>query len=237
MPVIPPDVGVRSGLIFLVLTLAIPLQYYLSNHSAVPVPQRQAVFQRLIHSAQSLHANYLSVSSWQRWCVNIIKAVDGWRTGKPVFIDSRNEEERGESPAVEVFQYKDPKGYFATSTLVRSPRPQEVKFRVGQVVQHKVHGYRGVIIGWDPVAHAPNEWLDEMHPLEKWHWRKMANYAVLVDNRDRPGSQITYVPQENLEVIASGFEVDHPYVYEYFDSFDGAQYIMRPAIKQLYPHD
>ncbi|GFR98124.1 F-box only protein 21 [Elysia marginata] len=236
MPAVPPDIGIRSGLLFLVLVLAIPLQFYLSNHSAVPVTQRQAIFQRLVHSAQSLQANYLSVSSWQRWCVKIIKTVDGWRTGKPIFVDESNEE-NGESPAIEVFQYKDPQGYFATSTLVRSPRPKEVKFRVGQVVKHKIRGYRGVIIGWDPVAHAPEDWLDEMHPPDKWHWRRMANYAVLVDTRDRPGRHITYVPQENLHVISSNFEVEHPDVYEYFDAFDGAQYIMRPAIKQLYPHD
>lgn len=236
MPQLAPDIGFRSGLLFLALVLAIPLQYYLSNHSAVPITQRQAMFQRLVHSAQSLQANYLSVSSWQRWCVNIIKQVDGWRTGKPVFVGESNEA-NGESPAIEVFQYKDPQGYFATSTLVRSPRPKDVKFRVGQVVQHKLQGYRGVIIGWDPVAHAPEEWLREMHPPEKWHWRRMANYAVLVDTRDRPGKQITYVPQENLQIVSSGFEVDHPDVYEYFDSYDGAQYIMRPAIKQLYPHD
>jgi len=38
------------------------------------------------------------------------------------------------------------------SAAVRSPRPAHVKFRVGQVVHHRRFGYRGVIIGWDPVA-------------------------------------------------------------------------------------
>ena len=31
----------------------------------------------------------------------------------------------------------------------------------------------------------------------------MPNYAILVDARDRIGNQITYVPQENLEIITS----------------------------------
>ena len=31
----------------------------------------------------------------------------------------------------------------------------------------------------------------------------MPNYAILVDIRDRPSSQITYVPEENIEVITN----------------------------------
>ena len=32
------------------------------------------------------------------------------------------------------------------------------------------------------------------------HWRTMPNYSILVDTRDRLAPQITYVPQENLEI-------------------------------------
>ena len=35
------------------------------------------------------------------------------------------------------------------------------------------------------------------------HWREMPNYAILVDIRDRPSSQITYVPEENIEIITN----------------------------------
>ena len=38
------------------------------------------------------------------------------------------------------------------STEPRTQRSTEVKFRVGQVIKHKRWGYRGVIVGWDPVA-------------------------------------------------------------------------------------
>ena len=34
----------------------------------------------------------------------------------------------------------------------RSPRPDHVKYRVGQVIKHKVWGYRGIIVGWDEQA-------------------------------------------------------------------------------------
>jgi len=41
---------------------------------------------------------------------------------------------------------------FAGSTEIRSPRQSNIKYRIGQVIKHKTWGYRGVIIGWDPVA-------------------------------------------------------------------------------------
>ena len=35
------------------------------------------------------------------------------------------------------------------------------------------------------------------------HWKDEPNYAILVDERDRPGSQITYVPEENIEIVSN----------------------------------
>lgn len=55
---------------------------------------------------------------------------------------------------------------FQGSPEPRSPRHPAVKFRVGQVVVHKSWKYRGVIIGWDEKARAPETWLDEMHGKE-----------------------------------------------------------------------
>ncbi len=52
---------------------------------------------------------------------------------------------------------------FLASPSIRSPRSEYVKFRVGQVIRHKLYGYRAVIIGWDEIASAPDEWLNEHH--------------------------------------------------------------------------
>ena len=48
---------------------------------------------------------------------------------------------------------------------------------------------------------APAQWLAANHPKGKEHWRDQPNYAILVDTRDRKQPQITYVPQENIEII------------------------------------
>ena len=46
--------------------------------------------------------------------VSLLTLFSSFSAGKPVFIDEKSREEEGESPAVEVFQYKDPNGYFAS---------------------------------------------------------------------------------------------------------------------------
>ena len=37
----------------------------------------------------------------------------------------------------------------------------------------------------------------------------MPNYAILVDIRDRPSSQITYVPEENIELLTNTKVIFH----------------------------
>lgn len=56
------------------------------------------------------------------------------------------------SPAREVEEYLFKEVYFTHSKEPRSVRPSVLKFRVGEVVKHKLDNYHGVIVGWDPVA-------------------------------------------------------------------------------------
>ena len=48
--------------------------------------------------------------------------------------------------------------------------------------------------------------------------------------------EMTYVPQENIEVIKNT-KVLHPSVEDYFEKFDGSQYLPRPWLKTVYPRD
>ncbi|CAG0894197.1 unnamed protein product [Darwinula stevensoni] len=107
--------------------------------------------------------------------------------------------------------------------------------RIGQVFQHRTEGYRGVIIGWDRTARAPEDWLQHMH---RGHpdWKSKPNYAALVDTRDRTIPQMTYVVEDNI-VIVRNTKVMHPAVDDYFESWDGAQYIPRPWLRHMYPQD
>jgi len=75
-----------------------------------------------------------------------------------------------------------------------------------------------------------------MHGPSNPHWRTQPNYSILVDTRDRLQPQSTYVPQENLEVVTQ-VQVIHPDRDNYFEKFDGAQYLPRPWLRTIYPHD
>eukprot|EP00118_Oscarella_pearsei_P026688 m.310292 g.310292 ORF g.310292 m.310292 type:complete len:265 (+) comp50681_c0_seq1:49-843(+) len=204
--------------------------------------------------------------SWKKWVASLREKRTKNRQTKrktmntksrPRHVDSVEnvnlEEEKPSadtSPAKEVFkmnqfrekQYQKnswqpsiPEEHF-TSSRKRRKRKGFVKYRVGQVVYHKRWGYRGVIVGWDEYAKAPDFWLRMNHPFDKPEWRRQPNYAVLVDTQDRPEPQETYIPQDNIEIITNT-KIKHPDVSDYFDSFDGAQYLPSEWLREMYPED
>lgn len=143
-----------------------------------------------------------------------------------------------ESGAEEVFRYRLKKMHFARSTVVRKSRPPHLRYRVGQVVRDKVHGYRGVIIGWDLEAQAPEPWIQQVYggDLDLKKRTQQPHYAILCDARDMVPALSTYVGQENLEVLRNT-RVLHPDLSDHFENYDGAQYLPRPWVQAIYPRD
>lgn len=222
---------------FAILLLALPAQYILTEwYGNKSDSVRTRYIQEIIHSIKT------TVDSCKSW----IKSAGTYIvTGRFFRLDLKKIKKKkpktksfeGESVAEEVFKYGDPtgKGYFSQSTTVRSPRPRELKYRVGQVIKHKKYGYRGVIVGWDEKCKAPRSWIHTMHGNNP-AIEKTPHYSVLVDKRDRKDIQTTYVAQENIDIVTN-IEVQHPSIWDYFDFYDGAQYHMRPAMQELYPLD
>jgi len=222
----------REHLQFAVVLFCVPLQMFLTNYMGSTESNRTYAISQLVSQMSTLRDSWLSVEPWKQWCSRLLTLrikdlVDLHNFG--------NLDPNGECPAVEVFRYRDKDGYFGQRPDVRDTRPPHMQFRVGQVVKHKRWGYRGVIIGWDEEARAPQDWLDEMHKNNPG-WKSQPNYAVLVDTRDRPAPQITYVPQENIEVMKHT-KVLHPSTDDYFENFDGSQYLPRPWLRSIYPRD
>ena len=75
----------------------------------------------------------------------------------------------------------------------------------------------------------------QMH-LGHPEWRSQPNYSLLVDIQDRGMPQTTYVPEENIELIESTV-IMHPNVEDFFENYNGLQYIPRPWLRKLYPLD
>ncbi|CAF4975092.1 unnamed protein product, partial [Rotaria sp. Silwood1] len=175
--------------------------------------------------------HYLSPTTWFNWFISFVIEVP---LGFNPLLHKRTWRRGIESPATEVYYMREKYGYFATSPAIRSSRSEYVKYRVGQVIRHKIYGYRAVIIGWDEIASAPDQWLDEHHH-EHPEFRTQPNYSVLLDTRDRRAHK-TYIPQEHIEVIKNT-KIVNAQLSDYFSFFDGVQYIMQPWLQELYPHD
>ncbi len=100
-----------------------------------------------------------------------------------------------------------------------SDHPQAAKFNLGQVVNHKLFGYRGVVIDVDPEFLGSEAWYDNMaksHPPKDQPW-----YHVLVHDAEHQ----TYVAERNLETDAG--QIEHPLVPLVFADFDGDKYATR----------
>ena len=95
------------------------------------------------------------------------------------------------------------------------------KFAVGQLVQHRMFEYRGVIIDVDPEFHGSEEWYETVarsRPPKDAPW-----YHVLVD-----GSELqTYVAERNMEPDDSRAPIHHPGVDVYFEGLGEEGYIPR----------
>tara|TARA_B100000941_G_C28082681_1_gene339542 strand:- start:12 stop:368 length:357 start_codon:yes stop_codon:yes gene_type:complete len=102
----------------------------------------------------------------------------------------------------------------------------EPRFAVGQLVRHIRYGYRGVIVAFDRTCQATDAWYqnNQTKPERKQPW-----YHVLVDGV----GYSTYAAQSNLVPDESGQCIIHPWVEEFFSSFDDGQYVRND---QQWPH-
>lgn len=95
----------------------------------------------------------------------------------------------------------------------------KAKFSVGELIQHRLFDYRGVIIDVDPVFMLSDEWYEQVaqsRPPKDQPW-----YRVLVhDSQDE-----TYVAERNLSHDPSIAPIIHPMVNEYFTAFEDGHYV------------
>ena len=113
-----------------------------------------------------------------------------------------------------------------------------VEFDLGQCMTNQRYGYRGVIIAWDDRCQQPDEWCELMDVDSLPRGRDQPFYSVLVDSRDRPGAQVTYVAQENV-APTEPVPIDHPrfgqplFTGEVDD--DAGVWRVNPLLHETYP--
>ena len=95
------------------------------------------------------------------------------------------------------------------------------KFRIGQVVRHRIYPFRGVIFDVDPAFSSTEEWWQSIP--EKVRPRKDQPFYHLLAENDS-SSYIAYVSEQNLLVDDSGEPVEHPQVSDLFGDLEDGQY-------------
>jgi heat shock protein HspQ len=95
------------------------------------------------------------------------------------------------------------------------------RFRIGQVVRHRVFAFRGVIFDVDPEFANTEEWWLSI-PEEIRPRKDQPFYRLMAENED--STYIAYVSQQNLIEDGDGGPVQHPDIADVFDRFEAGRY-------------
>ena len=102
---------------------------------------------------------------------------------------------------------------------------KKLKFRIGQVVRHRVYPFRGVVFDVDPEFSNTDEWWESI-PEGARPRKDQPYYHLLAENEET--TYVAYVSEQNLLVDDSGGPVDHPQVGELFGQFEDGIYEVLP---------
>ena len=100
---------------------------------------------------------------------------------------------------------------------------REGKFKIGQVVRHRVYPFRGVVFDVDPTFSNTEDWWESI-PEEVRPRKDQPYYHLLAENEKT--HYIAYVSEQNLLADDSG-PVRHPDVAEIFGRLKDGFYTLR----------
>ena len=98
------------------------------------------------------------------------------------------------------------------------------KYKLGEVVKHRVFPFRGVIFDIDPVFNNTEEWWLSI-PEEVRPHKDQPFYHLLAENEE--SSYVAYVSEQNLLPDDTGKPVSHPQVPHFFKELKRGHYVSR----------
>ncbi len=93
------------------------------------------------------------------------------------------------------------------------------KFRVGQIIVHKLFNYRGIIFDVDPVFQGSEEWYRKVAlscPPKDEPWYKVLVHNALHD---------TYVAERNMIADGTNEPIFHPLIGNFFELRQDGVYV------------
>ena len=97
----------------------------------------------------------------------------------------------------------------------------KAKFKIGQIINHRLFDYIGVVFDIDPIFQSSEEWYKQVarsRPPKNKPW-----YHVLVHAAEHS----TYVAEQNLDLEEQPKAIQHPLINSLFTKFDGLQYYLK----------
>ena len=92
------------------------------------------------------------------------------------------------------------------------------KYRVGDVVKHRIYPFRGIVFDIDPVFNSTEDWWNSI-PAEIRPTKNQPFYHLLAENEKT--EYIAYVSEQNLLPDDSGKPLRHPQVTQLFAETNG----------------
>jgi len=103
----------------------------------------------------------------------------------------------------------------------------QAKFKIGQVVKHRMFPFRGVIFDVDPQFANSDEWYEAI-PKEVRPAKDQPYYHLFAENETT--HYLAYVSEGNLLADDSDKPVQHPDIPTMFELTDTGAYVMRHDI-------
>jgi heat shock protein HspQ len=101
------------------------------------------------------------------------------------------------------------------------------RFKLGEVVKHRLFPFRGVIFDIDPVFNNTDEWWLSI-PEDVRPSKDQPFYHLFAENTEH--EYIAYVSEQNLLPDTSGKPVRHPQIAEMFERDDHGGYKPRNSM-------
>ncbi len=105
-----------------------------------------------------------------------------------------------------------------------APVVRTAKFRIGEIVRHRIYDFRGVVFDVDPVFDNTEEWWLAI-PENVRPRKDQPFYHLFAENES--STYVAYVSEQNLEVDDSGRPVSHPEIETVFSGLENGFYVLR----------
>lgn len=105
---------------------------------------------------------------------------------------------------------------------------RSAKYRIGEVVKHRIFPFRGIVFDVDPEFDNTDEWYDAI-PEDIRPAKDQPYYHLLAENDET--EYVAYVSEQNLLLDDGGNPLRHPQIDEWFRQNDEGQYVAREAMK------